>query len=1449
MTRSVNRSHCRHAGLMACLLLPFSAQAATYLKADATGTGDGSNWTNACTTFAAAFSAAKAGDNIIYAARGVYTIAATPTATDGFRLYGGFRGDETGTPEEMLAARDTEQYQTIFTSDKGTRNFQWVHVGPGAAGSFTWSEIGKLDKTAYPALTGGTFTPPPATTGDFDCYYLLAADKYTSSALTVNQNIDVTVDGIWYIGMSGGISIQAAHTNEAVTRHITDCRFIGSPGVVMANANFGVTTATPAVLVERCQHLHFQGGCVVRGYGRRLRIQDCTFSHLVRPAGGADRGSAVIYCWGGGYVDVIGCTFSRALFVTSSGSEGMATYPPANCISWEAVSAINVTGCVFTNNLSYSQYGYGCTLVGVKNGRIEGSYFANNRLEVKPIATRPYSLVVVSPGYSTLSSYVSGCTFESNTVAVTALGLTGGTYACGMIGTGTGKILQSIYNCTFADNGFETVAADGVTPILSQGVLFAENVATLAGSRCGIANCTFTRSAAAADIYDVAQFSPLHNSAFPVLNCVFTRGGDSDYNPFYADVPALLAVRNSSVAGLSTPPAGILFAGLEADPVPLAREAAADGRNVVFRPAANMPALRETADIASNSESEYIRTYRYRLPGETTWKVLLAGETLNGAAAVPLEDACGTMRAFGAYTRGAVQALAEATESGRTLLLRSDPVKLAVFTGAPWWQVVPTNGTMTPVTVSGLHGATFSRWVDTNGVTISTSATLSGLVLTNDITIITAVLSPATVTLSFNLGLYGVFTDDGTSYKDLECAIGAEMPQLLVTDAAEYHFEGWAGGLPSKVPSVDTTYVATGVSKNLRVVYLVPADDPALATGNQDGTSWDDAYGSLIDAVNDARRWRGEVRVKRGVYGIDASIPSFSNVRIRGGWAGTEGAEGAPDPAANPTIMTGDQNRDNYWRPNNADPGVAYRTNIWDYATLTFNMPTPRFETYWAATGNSGDNTPAFISDHGSVTNCQIEGLAITGFKNTAISIVVSSTMDFSNCRFLANNTSMTEGTTGGALLVTGNASFDACDFIGSHTPLAFYNTESAYKGTNRVTASRFLYNHGNGSGTGGGLIVYTAYKDFVLSGCRFAHNFVWEYQGYQRCPVQFDSVKNLTISDTVVEDNVAKNRCVSVFDIETVAETLRISRCIFRRNTKIGHGTDSGATAGTLRIAGASLTRQAVVEDCLFDENAVIRQNESNSSSSTKVCEQAAGVNVRYGRVALVNCTFNNNSTDTTGAPSLATGASGDPLAGTIIAAGANAHLALVNCALGGNTVVGPIAAEISTRSTVASTALAVLNSALWNGAPDYVPFIIQSAAQPLGAANSAIRNIEASVCAATSYWFSVWSADPLFKRVVSASDDARAMLKVRASLYARASRPVWAAEDGFLYFYDSVTDPAKPWRRVTENASFSAAAPAGVTLTSAPIPDAFGAARNIKGFTLGPVDGGPRNTLLMLR
>ena len=107
-------------------------------------------------------------------------------------------------------------------------------------------------------------------------------------------------------------------------------------------------------------------------------------------------------------------------------------------------------------------------------------------------------------------------------------------------------------------------------------------------------------SSAASNVYDVVQYSPLHASAFPVLNSVFTRGGDSDYDPFYADAPAYMAVRNSSAAGLTTPPEGILFDGLESDPVPLEREVSVDGRNVYYRPAANMPALRETADIAGN---------------------------------------------------------------------------------------------------------------------------------------------------------------------------------------------------------------------------------------------------------------------------------------------------------------------------------------------------------------------------------------------------------------------------------------------------------------------------------------------------------------------------------------------------------------------------------------------------------------------------------------------------------------------------------------------------------------------------------------------------------------------------------------------------------------------------------------------------------------------------------
>ena len=80
-----------------------------YLKADATGEGTGDSWENACTDIATAVGKLETGSDdrqIIYAAQGVYVVNATITAVKNFELYGGFKGDETGTEEAMLAARD-----------------------------------------------------------------------------------------------------------------------------------------------------------------------------------------------------------------------------------------------------------------------------------------------------------------------------------------------------------------------------------------------------------------------------------------------------------------------------------------------------------------------------------------------------------------------------------------------------------------------------------------------------------------------------------------------------------------------------------------------------------------------------------------------------------------------------------------------------------------------------------------------------------------------------------------------------------------------------------------------------------------------------------------------------------------------------------------------------------------------------------------------------------------------------------------------------------------------------------------------------------------------------------------------------------------------------------------------------------------------------------------------
>ena len=82
--------------------------AVIYVNGAATGTGDGSSWTDAVTTIPAAITIAVAGDEL-WIAKGAYTGTSSPIITmkDGVSLYGGFLGTETARTQRNPAVHTT----------------------------------------------------------------------------------------------------------------------------------------------------------------------------------------------------------------------------------------------------------------------------------------------------------------------------------------------------------------------------------------------------------------------------------------------------------------------------------------------------------------------------------------------------------------------------------------------------------------------------------------------------------------------------------------------------------------------------------------------------------------------------------------------------------------------------------------------------------------------------------------------------------------------------------------------------------------------------------------------------------------------------------------------------------------------------------------------------------------------------------------------------------------------------------------------------------------------------------------------------------------------------------------------------------------------------------------------------------------------------------------------
>ena len=155
---------------------------------------------------------------------------------------------------------------------------------------------------------------------------------------------------------------------------------------------------------------------------------------------------------------------------------------------------------------------------------------------------------------------------------------------------------------------------------------------------------------------------------------------------------------------------------------------------------------------------------------------------------------------------------------------------------------------------------------------------------------------------------------------------------------------------------VNSTLVAMIIMSLVTLAYgkIIYVDDDAA--GANDGTSWENAYVYLQDALADANSAEKpiEIRVAQGIYKPDqganqipgnreATFHLINDVALKGGYTGL----GEPDPNARDielyeTILTGDLNGD--------DMSVDDLDNIWSEPICAENS-------YHVVTGSSTDET------------------------------------------------------------------------------------------------------------------------------------------------------------------------------------------------------------------------------------------------------------------------------------------------------------------------------------------------------------------------------------------------------------------------------------------------------------------------------------------------------------
>lgn len=281
---------------------------------------------------------------------------------------------------------------------------------------------------------------------------------------------------------------------------------------------------------------------------------------------------------------------------------------------------------------------------------------------------------------------------------------------------------------------------------------------------------------------------------------------------------------------------------------------------------------------------------------------------------------------------------------------------------------------------------------------------------------------------------------------------------------------------------------------------LSPIYVNSAATGNNDGTSWINAYTNLQTAITNAVASINEIWVANGTYKPNgtARTSTFtlkSNLKIYGGFNGTETLREQRNPTANITILSGDLSGNDNTTITATE--ATRQDNSYHVISLFGNIR----DTYLDGFSITGGNANGGIQTSGTVQYYHTRGGAIylnPSTPNDAPSIKLQ------NC-ILEKNAGSDTGVfatyfTNGISTLNFNVNFENCivrnNFSGTNGQILI-NGASGYSWIGNATFTNTLF-HNNVSSTGPSCIYFSASTAnggnalgiySVLTNCTFSNN------------------------------------------------------------------------------------------------------------------------------------------------------------------------------------------------------------------------------------------------------------------------------------------------------------------------------------------------------------------------